>query len=101
MTSHGTVGDLRPMVAVAGALCRRGHAVTFVAHEWFRRDIEGVGARFVAGEGMLSPVAIAGDARFASPFSDSLRFLVEGAAGAAGAGYVQLNGLIERDGARM
>lgn len=99
MTSHGTVGDLRPMVAVAGALCRRGHAVTFVAHEWFRRDIEGVGARFVAGEGMLSPVAIAGDARFASPFSGSLRFLVEGAAGAAGAGYVQLNGLIERDGA--
>jgi len=42
----GTLGDIRPSLAIAAAAARRGHAVTFASTESFRSLVEGCGLHF-------------------------------------------------------
>jgi UDP:flavonoid glycosyltransferase YjiC (YdhE family) len=50
-TSFGSAGDFLPTLAVAGALRRRGHEVTFVANPLYASRVERAGVDFVpAGE---------------------------------------------------
>lgn len=43
LTSHGSTGDIYPLIALGRALRRAGHAVAFVALPAFRAEIEGAG----------------------------------------------------------
>jgi hypothetical protein len=46
-TSFGSDGDFNPLLAIAGALVRRGIAVTFVANPFYERRVISTGSRFV------------------------------------------------------
>jgi UDP:flavonoid glycosyltransferase YjiC (YdhE family) len=47
VTSFGSDGDFNPLLAIAGALVRRGVAVTFVANPFYERRVTSTGSRFV------------------------------------------------------
>jgi rhamnosyltransferase subunit B len=48
VTSFGSDGDFNPLLAIAGALVRRGVTVTFVANPFYERRVLRTGSRFVA-----------------------------------------------------
>jgi rhamnosyltransferase subunit B len=47
VTSFGSDGDFNPLLAIAGALVRRGVAVTFVANPFYERRIKSTGSCFI------------------------------------------------------
>ena len=53
VTSFGSDGDFNPLLAIAGALVRRGVAVTFVANPFYERRVLRTGSRFVAAGSFL------------------------------------------------
>ena len=52
-TSFGSDGDFNPLLAIAGALVRRGVEVTFVANPFYERRVLRTGSRFVAAGSFL------------------------------------------------
>jgi vancomycin aglycone glucosyltransferase len=48
LTSHGSTGDIYPVIALAVALQRRGHAVKFATIPNYREEIEAAGVEFYA-----------------------------------------------------
>jgi len=48
LTSHGSTGDIYPVIALAVALQRRGHAVKFATIPNYREEIEAAGIEFYA-----------------------------------------------------
>src|SRR5688500_9874104 len=48
LTTHGTLGDLHPYLAIALELQARGHKPVIATSEYHRRKIEGVGVEFHA-----------------------------------------------------
>jgi rhamnosyltransferase subunit B len=57
ITSFGSDGDVNPLLAIAGALVRRGVAVTFVANPFYERRVESTGSRFVGAGNFLDVFA--------------------------------------------
>ncbi len=55
VTSFGSDGDVNPLLAIAGALVRRGVGVTFVANPFYERRVKSTGSRF-AGAGKFFDV---------------------------------------------
>ena len=47
LTSHGSTGDIYPLIALGRALLRAGHTVGYVALPAFQREIEGAGISFI------------------------------------------------------
>src|SRR5215469_636653 len=47
VTSFGSHGDFNPLLAIAGALVRRGVTVTFVANPFYETRVKRTGSRFV------------------------------------------------------
>ena len=47
VASFGSHGDFNPLLAIAGALVRRGVTVTFVANPFYERRVTSTGSRFV------------------------------------------------------
>ncbi len=47
VTSFGSDGDFNPLLAIAGALVRRGVTVTFVANPFYEQRVTSTGCRFV------------------------------------------------------
>jgi rhamnosyltransferase subunit B len=48
LTTHGTLGDLHPFIAIALELQRRGHCPVIATSEYHRRKIEAEGIGFHA-----------------------------------------------------
>jgi UDP:flavonoid glycosyltransferase YjiC (YdhE family) len=48
IATTGTIGDVRPFVALTSALIARGHEVTAISWDLYRRTFDPTGARFVA-----------------------------------------------------
>lgn len=48
LTSHGSTGDIYPVIALAVALQRRGHAVKFATIPHYKEEIEAAGVEFYA-----------------------------------------------------
>ncbi|MCU0792039.1 MAG: glycosyltransferase [Opitutaceae bacterium] len=48
LTSHGSTGDIYPVIALAVALKRAGHAVKFATIPHYREEIEAAGVEFYA-----------------------------------------------------
>lgn len=46
LTSHGSTGDIYPVIALAAALQRRGHAVKFATIPHYQEEIEAAGVEF-------------------------------------------------------
>ncbi len=68
VTSFGSDGDFNPMLAIAGALVRRGVAVTFVANPFYERRVTATGSHFVAaGEFFDIFAALAAAPRYLTP----------------------------------
>ena len=57
VTSFGSDGDFNPLLAIAGALVRRGVAVTFVANPFYERRVRVTGSRFVGAGKFLDVFA--------------------------------------------
>lgn len=47
LTSHGSTGDIYPMISLARALKSSGHEVSFATTPFFQEEIESAGIRFV------------------------------------------------------
>src|SRR5690554_2392845 len=47
LTSHGSTGDIFPIIALGKALRRAGHSVTFASAPFFREEIESNGLNFL------------------------------------------------------
>ena len=60
LTSFGSHGDFNPLLAIAGALVRRGVAVTFVANPFYESRIKSTGSRFVGAGNYLDVFAALG-----------------------------------------
>ena len=58
VTSFGSDGDFNPLLAIAGALVRRGVAVTFVANPFYERRVKSTGSRFVGAGSFLDVFAV-------------------------------------------
>jgi rhamnosyltransferase subunit B len=58
VTSFGSDGDVNPLLAIAGALVRRGVTVTFVANPFYEHRVKSTGSRFVAAGRLLDPFAV-------------------------------------------
>jgi UDP:flavonoid glycosyltransferase YjiC (YdhE family) len=48
LTTHGTLGDLHPYLAIALELQKRGHTPVIATSEYYRRKIEATGVEFHA-----------------------------------------------------
>ena len=57
VTSFGSDGDFNPLLAIAGALVRRGVSVTFVANPFYERRVKSTGSRFVGAGTFLDVFA--------------------------------------------
>jgi len=57
VTSFGSDGDVNPLLAIAGALVRRGVSVTFVANPFYERRVTSTGSRFVGAGTFLDVFA--------------------------------------------
>ena len=57
VTSFGSDGDFNPLLAIAGALVRRGVTVTFVANPFYERRVTSTGSRFVGAGKFLDVFA--------------------------------------------
>jgi rhamnosyltransferase subunit B len=57
VTSFGSDGDVNPLLAIAGALVRRGVTVTFVANPFYERRVKSTGSRFVGAGNFLDVFA--------------------------------------------
>ncbi|WOO43098.1 glycosyltransferase [Rubellicoccus peritrichatus] len=47
LTSHGSTGDIYPMISLGRALIAGGHKVSFATTPFFREDVKAAGIRFV------------------------------------------------------
>ena len=67
VTSFGSHGDFNPLLAIAGALVRRGVTVTFVANPFYERRVRSTGSRFVgAGKFLDIFAALSANPRYLS-----------------------------------
>ncbi len=57
VTSFGSDGDVNPLLAIAGALVRRGVTVTFVANPFYEQRVKRTGSRFVGAGSLLDVFA--------------------------------------------
>lgn len=58
VTSFGSDGDFNPLLAIAGALVRRGVTVTFVTNPFYERRVQSTGSRFVGAGKSLDIFAV-------------------------------------------
>jgi rhamnosyltransferase subunit B len=58
VTSFGSDGDFNPLLAIAGALVRRGVTVTFVANPFYEQRVTSTGSRFVGAGKFLDIFAV-------------------------------------------
>ena len=48
LTSHGSTGDIYPVIRLGRALLEAGHEVRFATVSFFREEVERAGLEFVA-----------------------------------------------------